>query len=238
MCAELYSEVDRKSIKVCDCADQDRWRWRMILRGACTRGPIGRGRVTELKALVGNITPGDREDGVFWRWSKKGWFTVKSTYTFLIDGGLQDNLAFSIWKLRLPPKVKIFIWSVLRNHLLTTDNLLKRGWTGNSLCVFCGVVAETTYHLFTGCVYSRFVIGKGNGNAGFQSLQDSVRGEWERRLGGGCTTATNRTLSLLAANWWVLWKIRNRVVFRQANTDPLAAVHKVCEELTLWSELV
>ncbi len=55
LCAELFNEVDRKSIKVCDCAAQNKWRWQKILRGACTRGLLGRERVRKLKAWVGDM---------------------------------------------------------------------------------------------------------------------------------------------------------------------------------------
>jgi hypothetical protein len=39
---------------------------------------------------------------------------------------------------------------VLKNSILTKDNLLKRGWTGNDQCQFCSE-KETVNHLLFGC---------------------------------------------------------------------------------------
>lgn len=36
----------------------------------------------------------------------------------------------------LPLKIKIFLWLMLTNSILTKDNLLKRGWTQNDQCYF------------------------------------------------------------------------------------------------------
>lgn len=51
-----------------------------------------------------------------------------------------------IWKLKLPLKIKIFLLLMLKNNILTKDNFLKRGWTGDNQCSFCGH-PETIQHL-------------------------------------------------------------------------------------------
>jgi hypothetical protein len=47
-------------------------------------------------------------------------------------------------------KVRIFLWEVLKNSILTKDNLPRRGWTGNDQCQFC-CEKETINHLLFGC---------------------------------------------------------------------------------------
>jgi hypothetical protein len=47
-------------------------------------------------------------------------------------------------------KVRIFLWGVLKNSILTKDNLLKIGWTGNEQCHLCSD-NETINHLLFGC---------------------------------------------------------------------------------------
>ncbi|OAY80105.1 hypothetical protein ACMD2_20376 [Ananas comosus] len=44
------------------------------------------------------------------------------------------------------------------------DNLLKKGWLGDPLCVLCGEVMETVDHLLIGCVYTKFML--------FRTLED------------------------------------------------------------------
>ena len=43
-----------------------------------------------------------------------------------------------VWKLKIPQKIKIFMWFLHKKILLTKDNLAKRNWKSNSHCSFCG----------------------------------------------------------------------------------------------------
>ncbi|OAY69027.1 LINE-1 retrotransposable element ORF2 protein [Ananas comosus] len=120
------------------------------------------------------------------------WFTVKSVYSMLNDGGLRDDRS-KIWSFRVPLKVKVFTWIVLKKRPLTADNLLKRGWTGNTVCVLCESEEETVDHLFAQCVFSRFLMVMSMENALPGNRVDEVTAE-------GNTTTTyyyTRTDSLL-----------------------------------------
>ena len=64
-----------------------------------------------------------------------GRFQVKGLYLSLRAAGIFPYKF--LWKLMIPLKVKIFIWLALKNIILTKDNLVKRGWTGNEHCHFC-----------------------------------------------------------------------------------------------------
>jgi hypothetical protein len=37
---------------------------------------------------------------------------------------------------KFPQKIKIFIWLMTNNVVLTKDNMLKRKWLGNPICMF------------------------------------------------------------------------------------------------------
>jgi hypothetical protein len=52
-------------------------------------------------------------------------------------------------KLKIPLKIKIFVWFVLKGVILTKDNLLKRNWRGDEKCCFFNN-KETIHHLFFG----------------------------------------------------------------------------------------
>jgi zinc-binding in reverse transcriptase len=41
-----------------------------------------------------------------------------------------------------------------QNKLMTTDNLIKRGWTIPSICHLCRNQKETAQHLFSQCEYT------------------------------------------------------------------------------------
>ena len=55
-----------------------------------------------------------------------------------------------IWKVKVPQKIKIFIWLLTNNVVLTKDNLIRRKWSGSPVCQFCDQ-NETVGHLFFTC---------------------------------------------------------------------------------------
>lgn len=61
-----------------------------------------------------------------------------------------------IWKGKTPQKIKIFMWLMANNALLTKDNLIKRKWKGDSHCAFCDQ-AENINHLFFTCAVARAI---------------------------------------------------------------------------------
>lgn len=70
-------------------------------------------------------------DKIAWRWKHSGNFTVRSIYKILNFTGINDNKYAIIWTLPLPPKIRIFIWLLLNNRILTKNNLRKRGCNGD-----------------------------------------------------------------------------------------------------------
>jgi hypothetical protein len=62
----------------------------------------------------------------------------------------------AIWKLKLPLKVKVFIWYLIKGVVLTKDNLVKRRWKGSLKCCCCNI-DESIQHLFFDCTYARLV---------------------------------------------------------------------------------
>jgi len=52
-----------------------------------------------------------------------------------------------IYKLKLIPKIGFFLWLVVRDRLLTLDNLRKRGLIVRNRCILCGRVEEMINHL-------------------------------------------------------------------------------------------
>ncbi|KAF5196971.1 hypothetical protein FRX31_013442, partial [Thalictrum thalictroides] len=56
-----------------------------------------------------------------------------------------------VWGCRVPTNVKFFHWSLLWNHTLNIDNLLKQGILFTDLCSLCGGNGESIWHLFISC---------------------------------------------------------------------------------------
>jgi hypothetical protein len=61
---------------------------------------------------------------------------VKSRYLDLLDDDTK-YLKKYIWKMKVPLKIKVFMWFLHRKVILTKDNLVKRNWNDNESCCFC-----------------------------------------------------------------------------------------------------
>ncbi|KAL5784852.1 hypothetical protein ACOSQ2_007244 [Xanthoceras sorbifolium] len=56
-----------------------------------------------------------------------------------------------LWKISIPPKVKLFIWRAAFNWILSFFNLSSRGADVSKWCPFCKRGFETTFHAMWGC---------------------------------------------------------------------------------------
>jgi hypothetical protein len=45
---------------------------------------------------------------------------------------IQNNM---IWRLKIPLKIKIFMWYMYKEVVLTKDNLARRNWNGGLVCL-------------------------------------------------------------------------------------------------------
>jgi hypothetical protein len=53
---------------------------------------------------------------------------------------ISDNrvrLDLTVWKLKLSLKIKIFLWYLKQEVVLTKDDLIRRNWKGWKQCVLC-----------------------------------------------------------------------------------------------------
>ena len=84
-----------------------------------------------------------------WRWAAEpnGSYSRESVLGEGQDGGYKE-----LWKLRVPSKVAIFAWRLLKDRLPTRGNLKKkRVELQEYLCPFCRSAEESASHLFFQC---------------------------------------------------------------------------------------
>jgi zinc-binding in reverse transcriptase len=55
-------------------------------------------------------------------------YSYKSFYRFLTDYPSPSDTIINIWKLKVPPRILFFAWLMLKNKILTIDNLKRRGF--------------------------------------------------------------------------------------------------------------
>ena len=86
-------------------------------------------------------------DSVVWPHSASGRFTAKSLYSRLI-GGTPSTRFSCVWKSKVPPKIKIFLWQAFLGRLPAADQIKKRNGPGSEFCHLCGAL-ENSDHIFS-----------------------------------------------------------------------------------------
>ena len=98
-------------------------------------------------------------DTLIWAGTKSGRYTTKSAYKLLSSSpsvGPSNPSAFSkswnqIWELKVPNKIKHFIWRACRESLPTKKNLFSKKVTRNATCDLCHDGVEDVIHTLWGC---------------------------------------------------------------------------------------
>ena len=94
-------------------------------------------------------------DQLRWKLTKNGEFSVKSMYFDIINASVIPS-SKHVWKVKVPLKIKVFMWFVHKQVILTKDNLAKRNWTGSKRCSFCDS-DESIRHLFLDCPLAKIL---------------------------------------------------------------------------------
>ena len=102
-------------------------------------------------------------DSLIWEYNKvNGMISADKVYECIVNSykpDLGSRLYISLWSSLLPRKIGCFTWLVLRNKILTWDNLQKRGKIGPGICILCYSNEETVYHIFSRCPIWRCILG-------------------------------------------------------------------------------
>lgn len=118
-------------------------------------GPSEAAEWLELSALIANVILSLSPDVTSWKLDPSGLFSTKSLYDRLATGEGQDELK-ALWKAKLPPKIKVFLWQLIRGRLPSGDQVQKRNGPGDGICPLCGV-AEDLNHILFYCVSAQFM---------------------------------------------------------------------------------
>jgi hypothetical protein len=133
-------------------------------------------------------------------------------YQALLDSNIVPHNSY-LWKIKIPLKIKVFVWLLYRDSILPKDNLAKRNWHENEMCCFCNIY-EIVQYLFFDCALTKFIwrvihltIGLGLPNI------RNIFGTWVLNM-----NSSNKQLLFvrIGAIFWVIWLSWNDVVFNRA----------------------
>jgi hypothetical protein len=84
----------------------------------------------ELLGVVEEVNLVEEEDQIIWSFSSNGHFSVQFLYAVINHWGVKLVYVQSVWNLKIPPRIQIFLWLLSKNKILTRTNLAKRKKTG------------------------------------------------------------------------------------------------------------
>ena len=174
-------------------------------------------------------------DAFRWNLDQTGVFTVKSHYLGLIHQDI-PNLNKRIWKLKIPLKIKKFLWYLKRGVILTKDNLAKWNWQGNQRCCFCRD-NKTIQHLCFHCRFTRMLWASVFAAWGIPKPRNvfDMFGSW---LNGLPKNFEPLVLVGAVALCWSVWLYRNAMVFDNKPSFFLHVIFSTTHWLRTWAILL
>jgi hypothetical protein len=182
------------------------------------------------------VTLSEEKDIFVWKLTTSGSFTVKSMYEDYMNGHT-IYLRKYIWKLKIPLKVKIFMWFLHRKVILTKDNLARRNWNGCMKCAFCDS-SESINHLFFDCPFAKLIwrVIQFTFNIVPPTNVTNMFGNW---LNGVDKVSKFRIRIGFCALMWAIWNCRNDIVFNKStNSNFLQVTRMVSHWIHEWSLLL
>ncbi|XP_057802912.1 uncharacterized protein LOC131018204 [Salvia miltiorrhiza] len=161
--------------------------------------------------LKSNLGP----DKLVWHFEEKGRYTVKTAYKLASSLTLDamysvDGLWNKLWKVKVPPKVRNFLWRAARNNLPSKEQLLSRGVVVGGECETCKTSIENLWHKFSFARLRRL--------AGAQII-------------GGSNEELKARVCMVM---WQIWKDRNGVIWKGVLPSPGRSTSLAAECRVEW----
>ncbi|KAL7200926.1 hypothetical protein ACSBR1_032779 [Camellia fascicularis] len=162
------------------------------------------------------------EDNPRWVKSPDGEFSTSSAYELIIDHQSQEGDWSWIWKLKVPQKLKSFVWLVLHEKILTNHMRKLRDLTNDLSCPYCDSV-EDIEHLLRFCPKAVQVWCTVFSKDWYSNILHLSWKDWFTRN----TKKKNKLHYLFLVTTWTIWKNRNKWVFEHKNTPIFESVNSI-----------
>jgi hypothetical protein len=133
-----------------------------------------------------------------------------------------------MWRVKIPLRVKNFLWLVLKKSILTKHVLLKRGGKCIKNCLFCGK-EESINHLFFACPLARYIWNIVSCATGLKCQFDNVENSfivWLKGFGGKKRKMLSVGVDVVL---WGIWKTRNLACFEHEwPSNPIEVLQRIC----------
>ena len=145
-----------------------------------------------------------------------------------------NDLKNEVWKLKLLPKIKQFLWNVLSGAVPTYVQLCTRGINLDPTCQRCCYEEETINHALFKCPHA-FAIWRCSDNPLVSQFSDNL--EDNISLLFKLMDDLNENDDLRLQSFWTLWyvwKSRNEFIFNKRNVNPIEDARRAKEANEEW----
>ncbi|XP_040869516.1 uncharacterized protein [Glycine max] len=130
------------------------WEWNFTWRRLCFDNEIDSATVF-LNEIQDMIFPHQGPDVWEWTANPTGQYTANNAYKVLMEGAAavtQEDCFAKLWSIKVPSKIAIFAWRLIRDRLPTRHKLQRRQvQVADTSCPLCRVEEENAGHLFFHC---------------------------------------------------------------------------------------
>ncbi|CAN1769951.1 Putative ribonuclease H protein At1g65750 [Linum perenne] len=181
-------------------------------------------------------------DKLVWHFSKDGRYTVRSAYRLYMERILNQTHLMAggnwsvVWALKIPPKVKHFVWRLGRNTISTKEALHHRHVFVNGGCGCCGNFLETSYHLFLDCSVARTCWSKAGLAQVIDASLHNFQGTCAEWLLNIIASNTEEVVHDICMVLWSLWRERNARVWSNKHSTPEWIVQLGKDLLADWKQ--
>lgn len=183
------------------------------------------------------LSASHRKDKIVWRDNKDDEYTVKTAYRTRRCKMQQtdpNKASFSditdgrgwkkVWKLKIMPRIKHFIWRIMNKAVATNEALFRRKCAPNHFCPVCETEVETIEHALMLCPWAKF--------AWFSCKLGVIINEFnvrkiEKWIEEGLLSSkehNDEIQTYVATHLWNIWKTRCRWVFERVHPCPTQVV--------------
>ena len=215
------------------------WEWRFSWRRSLFDSEIDLA-ITFLSEVEGQSIHHHGADSWEWVADQSGIYSTQSAYEVLLEEAAVESIeeCFEVlWKIRIPSKVAVFAWRLLRDRLPTKSNLRDRQvQILDMTCPFCRRVEEDASHLFIHCSKIQplwwdsmsWINLKG-------ALPLSIKHLFMQYSFLQDASSRNRRWQYWwLAITWSTWQLRNKILFSGATFDGIKLVEDATFLMWTW----
>ncbi|XP_019165743.1 PREDICTED: uncharacterized protein LOC109161709 [Ipomoea nil] len=138
----------------------------------------------------------------------------------------------TLWKLKIPPKWRMFLWRAISNIFLTTNNLLIKRVDVDLMCAMCGLINEDVMHSLVLCDYAKSIWSQ----SGLPNphIMTNIFHEWFRAI---LNVLDSNGMLFAAGILYNIWRARNGAIWDACLPLPRKVLTSTIVTVKAWQSV-